>query len=84
MGEQQLEFPLSADKCMLHPECLKFINGGFNKLIKCMANIRQWNIQTSSQHTMDNRLISNDTAYRECAQDTHVHQSVTNNVKGAM
>jgi hypothetical protein len=33
---------------------------------------------------MDNRLISNDTAYRECAQDKHVNQSVANYVKGAM
>jgi len=33
---------------------------------------------------MDNRLISNDKAYRESAQDKHVHQSITNRIKGAM
>jgi hypothetical protein len=41
-------------------------------------------MQTPSQHTMDNRLISNDAAYRECAQDKNVHQPVANHVTGAM
>lgn len=75
---------MSADKRTFRPECLKFIHGGINKLIKCIANIMQWYIQTPSQHTMDNGLISNHTAYHECAQDKHVYQSVANHVKGAM